>query len=133
MVLTILSKLGHEFSVFLSTFHSVFLSTFHSKAHIHPLDPQISRNMPFVTLIGGSSTIIYSRFKYLLDSFIDASTGVVNERKSQVFGWYTSPRIIHSIPQIFHFLLAKNWTSFKYLGIHITLKSSYIDLATNYG
>jgi hypothetical protein len=68
--------------------------------------------------IGGSSTIIYSCFKSLLDSFIDASGGVVNERKIQVFGWHISPRIIHSIAQIFHFPLAENWTSLKYLGRH---------------
>jgi hypothetical protein len=83
--------------------------------------------------LGGASTIISSRFKYSLDSFIDASVGVVNERKSQFFECHTSPRIIHSIAQIFHFPLAENGTSFTYLGIPITLKSSYTDLATNYG
>jgi len=45
-------------------------------------------------LLGGASTIIASKFKYMLDSFLYAFGGVVNERKNQVFGWHTSSRIM---------------------------------------
>jgi hypothetical protein len=75
--------------------------------------------------MGGASVIIASIFKSTLDSFLDSSGGDVNNRKFQFFGWYTSPQVMWEISHVLQFSLAKNWTSFRYLGIPISLKSSY--------
>jgi hypothetical protein len=42
-------------------------------------------------LMGGASMTIASHFKVVLDSFLDASRGVVNNRKCQIMGWNTPP------------------------------------------
>jgi hypothetical protein len=47
--------------------------------------------------LGGASIIIASRFKSILDSFLDASGGAVNNIKSQIYGWHTSPRVMCAI------------------------------------
>jgi hypothetical protein len=48
--------------------------------------------------------------------------------KSQIYGWHTSLRVIPTIAQIFHFNLVESWNSLRYLGIPITLKSSYTQI-----
>lgn len=62
-------------------------------------------------LMGGASIIIATKFKRILDSFLDASRAVKN-RKCQIYGWHTPPRVMRAIAQVFQFLLAKNWASF---------------------
>jgi hypothetical protein len=41
-------------------------------------------------LLGGDSIIIATRFKRILDSFLDASGGAVNNKKCQIYGCHTS-------------------------------------------
>lgn len=76
-------------------------------------------------ILGGASTTIASRFKGILDSFLDASGGEVNNRKCQIFEWNSSPRTLREIAQVFQFSIAENRSSFKYLGIPISLKTPY--------
>jgi hypothetical protein len=45
-------------------------------------------------LLGGTSITIEARFKSTLHSFLDASRGDVDNRKCQVYGWNTSPRVM---------------------------------------
>jgi hypothetical protein len=75
--------------------------------------------------MGGASTTIASRFKSIMDSFLDASGGEVNNIKCQIFSWNISPRALREIAQVLQFPTTENWSSFKYLGIPITLKYSH--------
>jgi hypothetical protein len=63
-------------------------------------------------LLGGASIIIATRFKRILDSFLDASRGAVNNIKCQIYGWHTPTRVMQAIAQVFQFSLAENWASF---------------------
>jgi hypothetical protein len=61
-----------------------------------------------VLLMSGVSIIIVSIFRLVLDAFLDASRGVVDHRKSQVFGWNTKVQVMNTIARIFQFPLAEN-------------------------
>jgi hypothetical protein len=76
-------------------------------------------------LLEGASIIIATKFKQVLNSFLDASEKDINNKKCQFYGWNTSPRIMRSIAQVFRSSLVENWTVFRYHGILITLISSY--------
>jgi hypothetical protein len=75
-------------------------------------------------LSGGASIIFATKFKSIMDSFINASGGDVNNRKCQVMGWSTPSWVMQAIAQVFQFSLAENWTSFRYLGIPISLQTT---------
>jgi hypothetical protein len=74
-------------------------------------------------LMGGASTIIVERLKQVLDFIISASIGKVNHLKIQFFGWNESPHILHSISQNLQFSYQEEWTSFKYLGMPLSLRN----------
>jgi hypothetical protein len=74
--------------------------------------------------MGGASIIISSRFKMVMDSFLDASGGAMNNRKCQIMGWNISPKEMGVISRIFQFIVAEKWSSFHYLGIPISMKNS---------
>jgi hypothetical protein len=74
--------------------------------------------------LGGASQIIALRFKQVLDSFLDASGGEVNHWKCQILMWNARARVSQSISRIFELPITGNWSSFKYLGIPISLKRS---------
>jgi hypothetical protein len=63
-------------------------------------------------LMGGVSHIISPRFKQVLDSFLDASSGAVNHRKCQIMGWNARAQGMQTISKIFQFPLVGDWTSF---------------------
>lgn len=75
-------------------------------------------------LLGGSYVVIASRFKQVMDSFLDTSGGVVNNRKCQIMDWNSRPHVMQSISRIFQFPLDDKWTSFCFLGIPISLKAT---------
>jgi hypothetical protein len=56
-------------------------------------------------LLGGASVIIASRFKQVLDCFVDASGGAINNRKCQIIGRKSKPQIMQDISRIFQFPL----------------------------
>jgi hypothetical protein len=51
-------------------------------------------------LMGGASTIIASRFKQILDSFLDASRSTMNNIECHILGWKTMLQVMHSISRI---------------------------------
>jgi hypothetical protein len=55
-----------------------------------------------------ASQIIETRFKVVLDSFLDASGGAVNHRKCQIIVWNTRTLVLQNISCIFHFPYAEN-------------------------
>jgi hypothetical protein len=61
--------------------------------------------------LGGTSIIIASQFKSILDSYLDASGGDANNRKCQVYRWNASPRTLRAITHVFQFHLEENWSS----------------------
>jgi len=69
-------------------------------------------------LLGGASVVIASIFKQMMESFLDASNGAINNRKCQIMVWNSRPRVMQSISRIFQIPLIDKWTSFRYLGIH---------------
>jgi hypothetical protein len=71
-------------------------------------------------LLGGALVIIVAHFKFVLDSFLDASRGVVNCRKCQIMGWNSSPQELQAISWVFQFPIVEKWSSFHYLGIPIS-------------
>jgi hypothetical protein len=72
-------------------------------------------------LIGGASTIMIERFKRILDQFLNAFSGKVNNGKSHIYGWNSSTLLMQLISRILNFHSVLSWTSFKYLGMPMSL------------
>lgn len=72
-------------------------------------------------LIGGASTTIARRFKSLLDRFMEYFGGLINEKKSYIYGWNASNQVIHNIANIFGVSCNLDWTHFSYLGMPVSL------------
>eukprot|EP00253_Pinus_taeda_P010548 PITA_10548 len=68
-------------------------------------------------LIGGASSLMARRFKKVLDAFLQASGGKLNNRKCKIYTWNVPLKIQQSISLIFDIPLQKNWNSFSYLGL----------------
>jgi len=51
-------------------------------------------------LLRRTSIIIAEGFKCLHDHFINVPRGKVNNGKSQIYGWNTSPQLLHAIFKI---------------------------------
>lgn len=73
--------------------------------------------------MGGVSTIIAARFKKDLDLFTSDSRGKINHNKSQIYGWNMSKGRLQAISRIFLFPRQESWTSFKYIGMPISLSN----------
>ena len=75
-----------------------------------------------VTLLMGETSLnITSRFKKLLDKYMEASRGKINKAKSNTYNWNTPPLILQRKMRISKFSCTKYQTSFRYLGILIAL------------
>ena len=70
-------------------------------------------------LLGGASTVIAERFNKALSSFLKASYGKVNLKKSTVYVWNCPPRTLARIVRLLGFEGKLNWNSFSYLGTAI--------------
>jgi hypothetical protein len=68
-------------------------------------------------LISEASTVITHRFKSILDLYMDASSGLINKVKSQLFTWNTHLSLTISIATIFGFQSEEKWSYFIYLGM----------------
>ena len=74
-------------------------------------------------LLGGASKVIVGRFKKVLDSYLSLSRGFINKRKSKINGWNFLGDLLRSIYASIEFPFSCNWSSFKYVGIPISLGS----------
>jgi len=72
-------------------------------------------------LLGGASTIIARKFKFLLDKYMRYSGGQVNQQKSCIYGWNTSAQVLHSIATILGVSCNYEWSHFTYLGLPISI------------
>jgi TolB-like protein len=68
------------------------------------------------------STIIAKRFKIILDQFLSTSGGKINNMKSQIYGWNLTENLPTTISRALGFRVVEHWSSFKYLGMPISLK-----------
>lgn len=76
-------------------------------------------------LLGGASKIILTKFKEVLDCYLRPSRGLVNKKRSLILGWNSFQITLEEISLILSFNLAKNWRSFPYLGLPISLGPTY--------
>jgi hypothetical protein len=74
-------------------------------------------------LLGGASQIMANCFKLVLDQYGEASGGVINKHKSQIYAWHTKTSIMVRIVNILQFSFSVDWKYFKYLGTPISLKA----------
>jgi hypothetical protein len=63
----------------------------------------------------------FTRFKIFLDQFVNTYGGKVNNDKVHIYGWNISGLLLQNISIILGFPCLPNWSSFKYLGMPITL------------
>lgn len=70
-------------------------------------------------LLGRASTLIATQFKKALDTFLKASNGKVNMRKSRIYSWNCPNRTLLRIARILGFEGVKDWNSFSYMGVPI--------------
>ena len=63
------------------------------------------------------------RFKTILDQYEQASEGLINKHKSQIYAWNIQVRIMARIAQILQFPFTMEWKYFKYLGTPISIKA----------
>jgi hypothetical protein len=54
-------------------------------------------------LLGGASFIIVARFKIVLDQFLNAYGGKVNNEKIHIYGWNISGLLLQNISRILDF------------------------------
>jgi hypothetical protein len=73
-------------------------------------------------LLGGASQIMASRFKLVLDQYGEASRGIINKNKSQIYAWNIKANTLARIASLLQFPFSVDWKFFKYLGTPISLK-----------
>eukprot|EP00253_Pinus_taeda_P021165 PITA_21165 len=71
-------------------------------------------------LIGGASSLMAKRFKKVLDAFLAASGGKLNNRKCKIYTWNVPLQIQQRISLILDIPVQRNWSSFSYLGLPLT-------------
>lgn len=75
-------------------------------------------------LLEGASTIMMWRFQKVLDLYLQASEGLINHNKCHIYAWNVNKTLVNAISSVFQFPHNESWTSFKYLGMPISLWSS---------
>eukprot|EP00253_Pinus_taeda_P019011 PITA_19011 len=68
-------------------------------------------------LIGGASGLMARRFKKVLDAFLLASGGRLNNRKCKIYTWNVPLQIQQRISPILDIPVQRNWSFFSYLGL----------------
>eukprot|EP00253_Pinus_taeda_P013290 PITA_13290 len=68
-------------------------------------------------LIGGASSLMARRFKNILDLFLQASGGKLNNKKCMVYTWNVPRYIAQRISMIMEIPAQSNWSHFTYLGL----------------
>eukprot|EP00253_Pinus_taeda_P007045 PITA_07045 len=68
-------------------------------------------------LIGGASSLMAKRFKNILDLFLQASGGKLNNKKCMVYTWNVPRYIAQRISMIMEIPAQSNWSHFMYLGL----------------
>lgn len=77
-------------------------------------------------LIGGASSLMEKRFKKILDAFLAASGGKLNNKKCKIYTWNASFQIMQRISLILDIPVQRNRSHFSYLGLALakeTIKS----------
>jgi hypothetical protein len=74
-------------------------------------------------LLGGASQTMARRFKLVLDQYEQASGGLINKLKSQIYAWNIKAGTMARIANILQFSFTTDWKYFKYLGTPISIKS----------
>eukprot|EP00253_Pinus_taeda_P028873 PITA_28873 len=86
-------------------------------------------------LIGGASSLMARRFKEVLELFLQASGGKLNNSKCMIYTWNVPRHITQRISRIMEIPAQGNWSFFKYLGLPLareTVKSQiWIKLIEN--
>ena len=68
----------------------------------------------------GAPCIVARIFKVILDQFMEASGGLLNNAKSSIFGWNTPIITLQHVSQFFGIPFKSNWSHFKHLGLPIS-------------
>lgn len=68
-------------------------------------------------LIRGASSLIAKRFKKVLDAFLAALGGKLNNKKCKIYTWNVSFQIRQRISLILDIPVQRNWSYFSYLGL----------------
>jgi hypothetical protein len=74
-------------------------------------------------LLGGASQTMARRFKLVLNQYEQASGGLINKLKSQIYAWNVKARTMARIAHILQFPFTMDWKYFKYLGTPISIKA----------
>eukprot|EP00253_Pinus_taeda_P018624 PITA_18624 len=74
-------------------------------------------------LIGGASSLMAKRFKKMLDPFLLASGGKLNNKKCNIYTWNVPWQIIQIISSILDIPTQRNWSYFMYLGLPLAKES----------
>ena len=83
---------------------------------------RVENNAQFVDdtiLLGGASTIIAKRFKNVISTFLNATNGKLNVKKSKIYGWNCTPGVMARIARILGFEGTTSWNSFNHMGVPI--------------
>eukprot|EP00253_Pinus_taeda_P010908 PITA_10908 len=83
-------------------------------------------------LIGGASSLMARRFKRILDAFLSASGGKLNNRKCRIYTWNVPPQIQQRISLILNIPVQRNWSSFPYLGLPLAKESVKYEVWTKH-
>lgn len=74
-------------------------------------------------LIGGASSLMARRFKIILDLFLQASGGKLNNNKCKIYTWNVPRHITQRISRILEIPAQLSWTHFMYLGLPLARES----------
>jgi hypothetical protein len=78
------------------------------------------KNSQFVDdtlLMGGTSTILATRFNAVMEDYTTTSRGLINKEKIQLYTWNVKDREMEAITNCLNFPYTKKWSFFKYLGV----------------
>ena len=74
-------------------------------------------------LMGGSSSVIATQFKSIINVYTNAYGGSENKGKGCLYGWNISDTHVQNLAKLLWFSYETIWHSFKYLGIPLLLGS----------
>jgi hypothetical protein len=74
-------------------------------------------------LLGGASQTIARRFKLVLDQYEQASRGLINKLKNQIYIWNIKAGSMARIASVLQFSFTTDWKYFKYISTPISIKA----------
>jgi len=79
-------------------------------------------------LIGGASSLMAKRFKKVLDAFLAASGGMLNNKKCKIYTWNVPDQIRQRISLILDIPVQRNWSYFSYLGLPLAKETGKAEI-----